>query len=95
MNIKWTLDASSDLDNMLAYIAAQGPQGAVLTVDRVLKTETYILQFPYAAQYDEETNTYDRYILKTRIILTYEVIDDTIWVIRAWHTSRDPKSQPK
>jgi hypothetical protein len=40
------------------------------------------------------TDTYDRYVRKTRIVLTYAVRGEVIWVITAWHTSRDPQSKP-
>ncbi len=95
MIIKWTEDAVADLDAMLAYIAMQDPHAAALIAERVLKAEEYIREFPRAASFDAETSTYDRYIPKTRIILTYELTEDTIWIIRAWHTSRNPETKPE
>lgn len=90
MIVRWTEHAIADLDGLLAHVAVQDPRAAALIAERVLKTEEYILLFPRAASYDAETDTYDRYIPKTRIIITYQLINDTIWIIRIWHTSRDP-----
>ncbi len=95
MIIKWTEEAVADLDAMLAYIAMQDPHAAALVAERVLKAEEYISEFPRAASFDTETNTYDRYVPKTRIILTYELTEETIWIIRAWDTSRDPETKPE
>ena len=90
MRIVWTAEAVDDLDNILAYIASQDIGAAGLIAERVLKTEEYISEFPRSAPYDKQSDTYDRYIPKTRIILTYEISGDMVRVLSAWHTSRDP-----
>ncbi len=94
MRIEWTVEAADELDRMLTYIAAQDTYAADLIAERVMKAEENILHFPKAGSYDAETDTYDRYIPKTRIVLTYAIRDDIIWVITAWHTSRDPATKP-
>ena len=94
MKINWTVEASAELDHMLAYIAAQDASAAVLIAERVFKVEKRITSFPKAARYDIETNTYDLFVPKTRIILTYAVRGDIIWVVTAWHISRDPVTKP-
>ena len=94
MKIEWTVEASTELDHMLAYIAAKDTDAAGLVAKRVLKVEANIARFPKAGKYDSETDTYDRYIPRTRIILTYAIQDDVIWIVTAWHTSRDPETRP-
>jgi plasmid stabilization system protein ParE len=95
MRIAWTAEAVAELDSMLAYIAAQDPSAASLVAERVLQAESGIQTFPRAGNYDPETDTFDRYIPKTRIVLTYAIRDDAIWIVAAWHTSRDPATKPK
>ena len=53
------------------------------------------MQFPRAATFDAETDTFDRFIPKTRIVLTYAIRGDVIWIVTVWHTSRDPEGKPK
>ena len=95
MKIKWSEEAQAELDHMLAYIASQDPYAAALVAERVIGMEANILTFPQAAQFDEETGTYDRYIPKTRIILTYAISDDTVEIISVWHTSRNPAEKSR
>lgn len=61
---------------------------------RVLKAEESILRFPKAGRHDVETDTFDRYIPGTRIVLTYAIRDNAIWIVTVWHTSRDPENKP-
>ena len=95
MRIEWTVGALGELDHMLAFIASKSPEGASLVAERVLKAEETILLFPHAGRHDSETDTYDVFILKTRVVLTYTVRNDIIWVVTVWHTSRDPETKPK
>ena len=94
MRVEWTVEASAEFNHMLAYIAAQDASAAGLVAERVLKAEESILAFPKAGRYDSDTDTYDRYIPRTRIILTYVIRGDVIWVVTAWHTSRDSVTKP-
>lgn len=90
MTIEWAAEAAAELDHMLAFIASQNVGAAAGVVERVLQAERDILMFPAAGRFDSVTETYDRYIPKTRIILTYTMRDEIIWIISVWHTSRDP-----
>lgn len=95
MRVAWTKEASDELAAMLAFIARSSPKRAANWAQRILKAEAAILQFPGAAKYYSETDTYDRHVTKTRALLTYAVRADIIWIIGVWHTSRDPKEKPK
>lgn len=94
MNVTWTAAAAAELDAILSYIAEQDSNAAALVAERVLQAEARIQQFPKAGRYDAETDTYDQFIPKTRIVLTYTIRDDVIWMITSWHTSRDPETKP-
>ena len=94
MSIEWTAEAVAELDDILSYIAAQDIGAAALVAERVIVAEASIILFPKAGRYDVETDTYDRFIPKTRIVLSYAIRDEAIWIITTWHTSRDPKTKP-
>ena len=94
MRLHWTAEAAAELNHMLAYIAEQDAGIAALVAERVLAVEEQIVRFPRAGRYDTETDTYDRYIPRTRIVLTYAIREDAVWIVTAWHTSRDPDTKP-
>jgi len=95
MRIGWTPDALAELDHVLAYIAAESPGIAAVVAERDLSAEETIRLFPRAGRFDAETDTYDRYMPKTRIIVTYAIRGEVIWIVSVWHTSRDPDTKPK
>jgi hypothetical protein len=69
-------------------------RGVAQIAERIFRIEKRIAKFPKAARYDIETDTYDLFVPKTRIILTYAIRGDIIWMVTAWHTSRDPETKP-
>lgn len=93
--IVWTEEAATELSSMLDFLAERNPALAKTAVARVVQTVRTIDMFPEAAAYDAETRTYDRYVPKTRIVLTYAIRDADIVIVTAWHTSRDPDAKPK
>lgn len=94
MKIEWAAEAAAELDDILSYIAAQNPSAAALIAERAVVAEERIQQFPRAGKYDAETDTHDRFIPNTRIVLTYAIQGETVWIITTWHTSRDPETKP-
>lgn len=94
MRIEWTAEAADELNAILSYISAQDPSAAALVAGRVLAAEDRIRRFPKAGRHDGETDTFDQFIPKTRIVLTYALRDGVIWIVTTWHTSRDPKAKP-
>jgi plasmid stabilization system protein ParE len=95
MRIEWTEEAAAELDRMLAYIAAQDVSAAALVAGRVLRAEDNIRTFPRAGRYDHATDTFDRFIPNTRIVLTYTLREGNIWIVSVWHTSRNPETRTK
>lgn len=96
MRIEWSVQALQDLDEMLAaFVASINPHGDALLAERVARTDQTILISPRAGRYDSETDTYDVFVPKTRFILTYAMRENVIWIVTAWHTSRDPDTKPK
>lgn len=90
MKVEWAVEASAELDHLLAYIASQDISAASLVAERVIEAMKGIARFPRAGRYDTRTDTFDRFIPKTRIILTYTLREDAIWIVSVWHTSRNP-----
>ena len=94
MSVRWTDEATNELNAILTYLQSYAPDVARGLTERVLLAEQNIETFPQAATFDRETNTYDRYIPRTRVILTYNIQEDFIEIVRVWHTSRNPETKP-
>lgn len=90
MTIKWSATASAELENIITYLHDYAPEVAQGFIDRLLVFEQNLAVFPRAGLYDKETDTYDRFLPRTRIVITYQVSPDQIEIIYVWHTSRDP-----
>ena len=92
MRLEWSDDALNDFENILHHLS---PEIATNTVTRITETEHHILLFPHAAYYDAATDTFERYVPTTRIILIYHIARNVIEIISAFHTSRDSKTKHK
>ena len=92
MRLEWGDAALADFADILTHLP---PEVAANTVSRVIETEHHILLFPKAAYYDAATDTFERYVPKTRVILIYHIADDVIEIISAFHTLRDPETKHK
>ena len=95
MNIEWTAEAAS---NSIASWHTSPPKtypplrwllATCCTPKRASSS------FPKPAAIDADTDTFDRFIPRTRIVLTYAIRNETIWVITVWHTSRNPGDKPQ
>jgi hypothetical protein len=42
-----------------------------------------------------ETDTFDRYIPRTRIVPTNALRGDAVWIVSVWHTSRNPAARER
>lgn len=92
MRLEWSDAALKDFEDILQNLPLEV---AANTVARVSETEHHILLFPQAAYYDAATDTFERYVPNTRVILIYNVAGDVIEIIAAFHTSRDPQTKHK
>jgi len=90
MRIVWTPAALADLADILAHLP---PDVARNTTERIAQAEASVLTFPRAAIYHPETDTFERYVPKTRVILIYHLTDDSIEIVATFHTSRDPDAR--
>ncbi len=91
MRLTWSKAALADLDSILEHLPPDVAENTARRVDRAVNT---ITAFPHAAYHNGKTNTYERYVPRTRVVLIYQIAGDTIELIAVFHTSRDPESKP-
>ena len=93
--LRWTIDASADLQEHLDYIRERNPGAAARLTERVLEAEKIVRQWPHSAAFDADTGVYERWIPGSRLKLVYVVEASVVEIIAAFHTSRDPETRPK
>lgn len=93
MRIAWSVEARADLQALFDYLEKNAPETWPLIARRIRHSEQIILTLPKAARHDPETDTYDKFVPRTRLIMTYRIVGEGIQIIRLWHTSRDPATK--
>ena len=93
MELFWSTAALSDLENIVTHAETRDPAEAANILARVERTLEHIKLFPHSGYYNEELETYERYVPRTRVVLVYHLSDAGIEIIAAFHTSRDPTTK--
>jgi len=84
----WLRTALRNLDDEASYIAADDPAAAKLVVARVLGAVAQLAENPALGRSGRVHGTRELVVLKTRYIVPYRVHNDTVEILRAFHTSR-------
>ena len=92
MQIKWLNKALKNLRDEAEYIAEKNPQAAQLVVQRIHKTVLQLTEQPALGRAGRVHGTRELIVPKTRYIIPYRARNNTIEILRVFHTSR---KQPK
>jgi len=94
MKITYNPDAFADIESILSHIAVDNKGAASNIADKIRHIENNIKLFPGAARYDVKTDTYERCIPDTHLVIIYYLKGSAaIEVIAVFHTSRNPDSK--
>lgn len=93
MRVVWTPEATDDLENVLAYIAARNPAAAASVAERIDRAVDDIAFFPRAARLDRESGCREAVVRGLPLLIIYAVTGDLIEIIAVFHTSRDPATK--
>ena len=91
MKLDWAARAVVDLDRLTAFLAPVNP-GAAIGILRLLRGATEkLLEFPrmYERVDGYEPREVRRVIVDGRYELRYEIVGETIVVLRIFHTHKD------
>ena len=88
MRVRWLYQALRNLDDEIAFIAADGPQAAKLVAERVTRAVSMLGEHPGIGRPGRVHGTRELVVLKTRYIVPYRVRDEAIEILRVFHTSR-------
>jgi toxin ParE1/3/4 len=90
MQIKWLSKALKNLQDEAEFIAEDNPQAAQLVVQRVHTAVSQLREQPASGRPGRVHGTRELVVVNTRYIIPYRVRDNTIEVLRVFHTSRKP-----
>ena len=88
MRVRWLRRALRDLDDEAAFIATDSPAAAQIVVQRILDSVAMLSEQPGLGRPGRVPGTRELVVPKTRLIVPYRVHDQTIEVLRVFHTSR-------
>ena len=88
MRVRWLRTALRNLDDEASYIAADDPAAARRVVERVLVAVATLRTQPSLGRPGRVPGTRELVVTKTRYIVPYRVREDTVEILRVYHTSR-------
>ncbi len=88
MKIVWTRLALSDLNAAYSYIAANNPNAAVDTIDRIEKSVNTLKQYPEMGRPGRIPGTKELVVNRTPFILPYRVQGEQIEILAVIHAAR-------
>jgi len=88
VRIVWLRAALKNLDDEAGYIAADQPQAARAVIERITGTVALLAIQPALGRPGRVAGTRELVIPQTHYLVPYLVRDDTVIVLRVFHTSR-------
>ena len=88
MQTKWLRTALRNLDEEIAFIAAEDPQAARRTASRILEAIALLETQPGLGRPGRVAGTRELVIVDSRYLIPYRVSHQTIEILWVFHTSR-------
>jgi toxin ParE1/3/4 len=95
LRIRWTDQASADLDNIETYVTHDSPAGAVRTVMGIIEAVGQLSEFPALGRAGRVVGTRELVLPGQPYIVPYRVKDNNIEIIAVFHTSRQWPEEEK
>ncbi|MFH8135402.1 type II toxin-antitoxin system RelE/ParE family toxin [Pantoea osteomyelitidis] len=90
MEIKWTAKALSDIARLYEFLAKVNPLAAAKTVQSLVASPQRLMKNPRLGERLEEFEPQEiRRILVGRYEIRYELRNNTLYVLRLWHTREE------
>jgi plasmid stabilization system protein ParE len=93
MEVRWLNKALKNLDQEAEYIATDDPEAARFVVGRIRTAIALLAENPSLGRPGRIAGTRELIVNKTRYLVPYRVRNNSIEILRIFHTSRKlPKS---
>lgn len=90
MQLKWTSKALSDMVRLYEFLASLNQQAAARTVQQITSAPADLLKNSRIGEQLFEFEPREvRRIFVTQYEMRYKIKDNTIYVLRLWHTRED------
>lgn len=86
--VEWSARARRDYLQLLDYIAQTDPSAADRVADRIFSAAESLGVRP-TGRPGRITGAYEKTVAKTSHVIAYQQTDETIFILRVIHTSRD------
>ncbi len=88
MKIKWVRLALDDLNQAGEFIARDNPEAASRVLKRIWDAVHMIADHPHAGRAGRVPGTRELVIAGTPFIIPYQVVEDTVQILRVLHAKR-------
>ncbi len=85
----WMPEGREDLRDIVTYIAADNHVAADRMAKRIRQTAKLLAEMPTVGRKGRVTGTYEKIVLGTPYILSFQHDDEKLYVLRVIHMSRD------
>jgi len=89
MQIRWTPDATGDLERIAGYLKEHHPSYAESTVRELNAAVQSLQTFPRLGRVGREEGTRELVFGRLPYVAVYRVKDDAIEVLRVWHGAQN------
>ena len=89
MDIRWTTEASSNLEQISLRIAEDKPEAALKTVGAIFERIEQLVSFPRRGRIGREEGTRELVLSPLPYIAVYRVKESTIEILHIWHGAQD------
>jgi len=90
LRLLWSPRAQRDLDEACTYIAADNPHAATRIENRIADAVTGLPAHPRKGRARRDGKARELVVAGTPYVIVYRIKDETIEIMRVWHTSREP-----
>ena len=73
MIVRWTLEASQDLDDVLSYIASRNPTAAARIAERIERSVASVAEFPRAGRRNPASGTLEWVVPGLPLLIIYTI----------------------
>ena len=93
MQITWLKTALKNLDELAEYIAQESPQAASQVVETIETQVNLLAMQPALGRPGRVLGTRELVINNTHYLVPYRIKNNTVEVLRVFHTSRRPSNK--
>lgn len=94
MRLRWTRPALADLVEAQTFIAADNPQAARDVAQRVWDAAAGLRDHQDIGRPGHVPDTREWVVSRTPYLIVYRVNNETVEILRVWHTRRNWRDEP-